>query len=307
MYSYKRWMVGVDFTGMDPTVISYTSFLAKLLRPEKIYFINVQADLEIPTELKEAVPEFHEPRDEMLKHDMVTLVDQHFEAAEGTEVDYKVVEGSPRRELLRWTNVKDIDLILVGRKKLHQGTGIIPSQLSRKALCSVLFVPETPPESLGNLWVAADFSPNSQMALEEALSISRNNEDAKVWVHNVYTVPMGYYKTGKTEEQFAQIMLGHAQKRYEQFLEDIEGSTSICKPVYTFDHNRASPANHIISQAKDHESDLILVGARGRNLITALVLGSVAEKLIKINDDIPLLLVKKKDGSLDLSSWMETI
>lgn len=306
MYSYKRWMIAIDFTEMDHTILEYASFLAGIYKPEKVYFINVQHDLEIPAELKEAFPEFQEPRDEMLKREMISISERWFKH-EQIEIDYKIVEGSPRKELLHWSGIKDIDLILLGNKPEHKGSGIVPAQLARKALCSVLFVPESPKMQLSKPWVAADFSPHSKMAAEEALLLTKNLDSTPVTLHHVYSVPMGYYKTGKTEKQFAQIMLGHARKKYNQFLEGIEGNTDRCEAVFSYDHDRFSPAEQILNQAKANHADMILVGARGRNLITALFLGSVAEKMIRINQEIPLLLVKKKDKTMNFATWLDSL
>lgn len=299
-------MIGIDFTEMDQPIMEYASFLAGILKPEKVYFINVQQDLEVPAELKEAFPEFQEPRDEMLKKEMRSLAETWFQDP-AIELDYKIVEGSPRKELLHWSGIKDVDLILLGNKPDHKGSGIIPAQLSRKALCSILFIPDAPKKQLLKHWVAADFSPHSKMAAEEALMLTENHESSSVILHHVYSVPMGYYKTGKTEEQFAQIMLGHAHKKYNRFLESIERDTSRCESFFSYDRDRLSPAEHLVKQAEAHEADMILVGARGRNLLTALFLGSVAEKLIRINQKIPLLLVKRKDQTMDFSSWLDSL
>ena len=306
MYQYKRWMIGIDFSEMDADLLKYASFLAAIAQPEKVYLINVQEDLDIPDELKEAFPDFTQPRDESLKKEMISLADSYF-TYEGAEIDFKVVEGSPRKELLNWSSIKEVDLILVGKKLSSKATGVIPGQLARKALCSVLFVPENPAHQLDKFWVAADFSPHAKMATEEALMMAEKQEDPTITLHHVYNVPLGYYKTGKTEEQFAQIMLEHAQKKYHRFLEEISGNTDLITPFFSYDHDRFTPAEHVMNHATDANADLILIGARGRNFLTALFLGSVAEKILKINEQIPLLLVKRKDASMDLGSWLESI
>ena len=38
--------MGLDFTPMDKTLIEYASYLAAVLKPEKIYFVNAQEGLE---------------------------------------------------------------------------------------------------------------------------------------------------------------------------------------------------------------------------------------------------------------------
>lgn len=307
MYAYKRLMVGLDLTVMDETVIAYTHFLCECFRPEKIYFVHVAPDLNVPKELREEFPEFQEPRDEVLRKEMQQLVEEYFPSHQAFNTEYKIIEGSRRTELLRWTHIKDADLLICGRKQVDRGSGVLPMQLARKARCSIFFVPEQPRHQLKKLWIATDFSPHAQLAMEEALQIAEGDQAVSIIAQHVYSVPMGYYKTGKTEQQFAAIMQQHAEKRYQQFLESIEGNTDACRPVFTYDHNTSSPATHIVEAAKAADADLIMVGARGRNLLTALFLGSVAEKLIKINDEIPMLLVKRKDKTFDFSEFFDAI
>ncbi len=308
MKHYLRWMVGLDFSAMDQTVISYTSYLANIFHPEKIYFIHVADDMEIPQELKDAFPEFRQPRDEVLKAEMQAQVSEALSPSEGLQLDFKVVEGSPQTEFLRWAKIKDADLLILGRKKEIDGGGLIPTQIARKALSSVLFVPEAPRHQLKNIWVSTDFSPHSAQALFQAMSMAQEaSQETNVYVQHVYEVPSGYYKTGKTEEKFAQIMLGFAEKRYQQFLESIPGSHYSCKPVFSYDPYKTSPAKLILEKARARESDLIVLGARGRNIVTALLLGSVAEKLIRLNSDIPMLLIKRSDKVMEFTDLIDIL
>jgi len=49
------------------------------------------------------------------------------------------------------------------------------------------------------------------------------------------------------------------------------------------------PAEEILAVAKDHEADLIVVGSRGQNIVTKLMLGSVARQVIR-ETSLPVLL-----------------
>ena len=66
--------------------------------------------------------------------------------------------------------------------------------------------------------VPIDFSRHSLMALHHAEEVA-NKADADVSLSHVYSVPVGYTKTGKTLQEFAEIMKKHAQNDCKTFLE----------------------------------------------------------------------------------------
>lgn len=307
MYNYKRIMVGLDLSLMDKTLIEYTAFLSYYFRPEKIYFVNVQPSLDIPDELREAYPEFDQPKDELIKSEVREKIVSHFANYKDFDIEYKVIEGSPGKELLHWAHVKNVDLFITGRKQELQGSGMVPQQLARKISCSVLFVPEKVTMSLRDILVPVDFSDYSNLALEEAKAISKIDSAVKIHLQHSFEVPMGYSKTGKSEEEFAHIMEKHAHTRMMKFLEEGKHSSDRIEHVFTFNRERLSPADVINDTAHEEKVDLIIIGAKGRTALTALFLGSVAEKLINKDSDIPLLLVKHKAKSFSFWEMLSTI
>lgn len=307
MYNFKRIMVGLDLTLMDKTLIEYTAFLSYYFRPEKIYFINVQPDLDIPDELRTAYPEFDQPKDELIKEELKEKVRTFFGDYQDFDIDCEVFEGSPRKEMLHWAHVKNIDLLIAGRKKELQGSGMMPRQLARKISCSVLLVPEKVKMTLRDILVPVDFSDYCNMALEEAKEISKIDDAVKIHLQHAYDIPMGYSKTGKSEEEFAEIMEKHAQNRMEKFLNKGGHSQERMVKIFSYNHEELSPADVINKVAHESGIDLIIIGARGRTALTALFLGSVAEKLITKDSDIPLLLVKHKAKTFSFWEMLESI
>ncbi len=300
-------MVGLDLSLMDKTLIEYTAFLSYYFRPEKIYFINVQPDLDIPDELREEFPGFDQPRDELIKVEMKEKVASFFPDHKDFDIEYEVIEGSARKEMLHWSHVKNIDLLIAGRKKDLKGSGMIPQQLARKVSCSVLFVPEKAKMSIRNILVPIDFSEYCSMALEEAHEIAKIDKEVKIHLQHAFEVPMGYSKTGKTEEEFAEIMKRHASKRMKKFLEETGKNADSYQLIYSFNQEHQSAADLINKAAHDMSADLIIIGARGRTALTALFLGSTAEKLITRDSDIPLLVVKHKAKTFSFWEMLESI
>lgn len=306
MYRYKRLMVGLDFTAMDQVMIQYVADLARVIKPEKIYFVNAQPELEHGDDLYKDYPELEGPIDEQLEERLKEEVLKYFKGADQFDIDYKILEGQPFEELLQWTKIKEIDLLLVGRKKDLKGSGILPERLARKVMSSILFVPQKAQMKLTDLFLAADFSEHSDMAFEEALKLAKGNEEATIYVFNSFTLPTGYYKTGKSEEEFIQIMNDHAVKKYNKMIEKFDVEHTHIKPVFKFD-DEESPADLVNKTAHEHNASIILIGARGRTAASAMFLGSVTEKLLTLDSDIPLLIVKDKEKTFDFMELLKKI
>jgi nucleotide-binding universal stress UspA family protein len=307
MYKFERIMVGLDLTLMDKPLIEYAAFLHHYFQPQKIYFVNIQEDLDVPDDIREQFPEFAEPRDEVIKQEMKEKVGTYFPDYASFDVEFDVIEGSPRKEMLRWVHVKNIDLLLVGRKKELKGSGLLPQQLARKVPCSVLFIPEKTRMSLRELLVPLDFSEFSRMALEEALEIGKTDQEVTIHALHTYEVPQFYKKTGKTEKEFAIIMQEHAKERYQEFVQEINLNGTRVAPLLTLNQKRISPAVMIHDKAHEQGVDMIIIGARGRDNLSALFLGSVSEKLIQLSGDIPILVIKRKNKTFSLFDLIESV
>jgi nucleotide-binding universal stress UspA family protein len=309
MYPFQRIMVGLDFTVMDTVLISYTAYLLRRLRPEKVYFLNIQEDLDVPDDIRDEFPMFDQPRDEKLLGEMKRKVAQYFPDWEAYDVELQVIEGSPQKEMVRWTHIKHIDLLILGNKNLRRGSGLIPQQLARKLTCSLLFVPEKASHQLRKVWVACDYSSFSKLAAEQGLELIKEEPHGSLHLQHIFTVPMGYYKTGKTEAQFVEIMRQHALKRYKSFVAelDLPPDGPDISPVCTYNATKKSPAAMVNERAHREEADLIIIGARGHSATTALLLGSFAEKVIKLDKDIPLLLAKHKDKSFSFFDMIDQL
>lgn len=130
-----------------------------------------------------------------------------------------------------------IDLIIVGRKAAQTGTGLLAQQLARKVPNSVMFVPDIVRTQLEEIFVPSDFSDNAQWAIEEALFLKSKSPLAKITYYHVYSLPLGYYKLGKTEEEFSQIMLGHAKEDYKKIIEKIGCNSEDLNPIFEMEQD----------------------------------------------------------------------
>ena len=298
MEKYKRIMVGLDLTEADLPLIAYSAYIAEISGAESVYFVHVVNNLELE-DLHASIGELgsYAPVDEQRKDQMAEEVRTTFENHSHIETNFEVIEGNTLKEMLHWAMVKHINLIMVGRKPEEHTEHLISEKLARKAPCSVMIIPRDTVPLISKILLPVDFSEHSKVCMDEAISIANIVGGVKISALNVYRVPIGYYKLGKTYEEFAEIMHNNARKHSEDFMKKIDTKGTDITPVFKLEDEKA-PAKYIIDYANTHEFNLLMIGSKGRTGAAAILLGSVAEKLIKEHLEIPLLVVKIKDENM---------
>lgn len=294
MKNFVKAIVGLDLTEMDEILISKVSKMVDFLGIKKIYFTHVAKDLTLPDEIKEHFPDLASSTDEAIRAEVKNLI-QKANFPTGIDIDILVEEGKPMDTLCRWAKIKDVDLIIMGRKEELEGSGSLAKNMAHRAPCSVLFFTEKSGLELPKkVLIPMDFSDHSIMTMQFAERIAKEQNCEIVGLH-IYSIPTGYYKTGKSHEEFAEIMETHAKNDYKKFIEKHDFKAFECIYKLKDDGNEG---RFIIQQAKEIGADLILMGSRGRTPSAAVLLGSIAEKLVNINNMVPMLIFKKKGENM---------
>lgn len=297
MYRFKRLLVGISFADQDGASLRYAALISRMAKSEKITFLHVASTLDLPEDLLEEYPDLFQPVDRYAKQEMEALVRKYFDGDPDTRINYEVVEGSPLIEFLRSAKEEEVDLIVMRKRRRPTASGTLFEKLARKAPCSVLFVPEGSKAWFTDILVPVDFSENSEDALEAAVALASVSTDIReIHCLHVYGVPIGYSKTGKSYKQFAEIMKGHAEKNYREFIEKIDTKGLSVTPLFRLAKKDYKGIEQVV---KEHQSSLLVIGARGRKAGAGILLGSVTEHLIKTTT-IPLLAVKKKGAGMGL-------
>lgn len=294
MYRYKNLLVGLNLSDLDKTTLPYAAMISRFADSEKAYFVHVTRYLMTPQNILEEYPNLLEPLDEFAGNKLEKTVVKYFEGKPTLDKHFEVVEGQPLDELLRRTRQKEIDLIVVGRKMETRQTRMLPLNLTREAPTSVLIIPEGAKPRINKILLPLDFSDCSANALEAARDLAIAAEIPKLVCLHAYRLPLGYYKTGKSESQFDEIMLNNARTNFKDFMHKKDMGGIAVTSLFVKDK---SPANAIRSVVAKNKIDLIVIGARGRGAGAAALLGSVTENLIQ-TADVPVLAVKKKGAGM---------
>ena len=214
-------------------------------------------------------------------------------------VETDVVVGDPRAEIVRLADEWRADLIVLGARGLGRIKrlllGSVSLAVARHASCPVLVV-KGRPRKLTSVLVAMDGSEDSFRAARflQSLVLPRRT---KVRLLSVVE-PLRYPTTapGAVRGQLLRMIkeveaerrgeldkvLGRAAAQLDDKLTRVTRSTPT-----------GAPADEIMAAANDYDTDLVVVGARGRGGMARLLLGSVSEKVLR-DARCPVLIVKER-------------
>lgn len=139
--------------------------------------------------------------------------------------------------------------------------------------------------------VGIDFSEASDHALDEALTLSmvRQAELHVLYVDDHFRAPEGGREAAETNLSRIE---HHALSRIED-LKRRKGLQFAFRKLYS--HFRlGAAAEQIVQLASDLDADLVVVGTHGLSGLKRLVLGSVAERVVRLSR-CPVWIVRPKD------------
>ena len=102
-------------------------------------------------------------------------------------------------------------------------------------------------------------------------------------------------------EEFADIMKLNAEKEMSKWVKSFPS----VKPLFKLLEKSAQ--DEILNTAGNHQVDLLVMGSKGQTKMSLALLGSNTMKVVKANDSIPLLIVKKEGENLDFIDALKKV
>lgn len=302
MEAIKNVLVGLDLSEMDDTLIKFAALVADSSDANKFTFVNIIKNLDIPDDVLKEFPDLKKNALKEREDQLRNKVNLYFKPKRDVKADFMVKAGRGAKSILELSGKLDIDLIVIGRKITLPGGGVLATRLARRASCNLLIIPEGKELKMSKFLIPIDFSKHSELAVNKAVEIAHRYEgEIEITAQNVYSVPAGYHYSGKSYEEFADVMKQHAEKDYTKFMKKIDTKGIKINPIYNLDIN-----DNLISDISDLANvihpDCIIIGAKGRTATAAIFLGSFAEKLITTDMKYPLMIVRpkgKNEGFID--------
>ena len=273
---------------------------------EKVYFVNAIKNLDIPKEVLKEFPDIKKNALQERKELIKSEVERHFNPKKKVKIGYTIKPGREAKTILKIIEANHSNLVIIGKKFTIKGEGgVLPLRLARRATCSLLIVPEGTVPKMDKVLLPVDFSANSKLSVQRAVEISALYENkVEIVAQHVYSVPTGYHYSGKSYDEFAEIMKKHAEEDYKKFMNSIDTKGVYIKPVFNLDKND-NIVSDLIDMANKIQPDCIIAGAKGRTAASGIFIGSFAEKLINAEMHYPILIVRPKGQNAGIMDYLK--
>lgn len=291
-YSIRQLVVGLELGQTDDQLIAYTQYLTRQIPTSAAHFAHVIPAPQVLEAFYEDLAGRFDVKDSILKN-----LDQavaKFFARQQLRPTYGAIEGHPLKELIGIAEKREADLILIGQKANTYEHGILAKNLARQSAINTLIVPEKADVKITKILVPIDFSPNSVKAFQTAFSMQqRLGDQVTLSCLNVFDMPnLSAYNVGRSPEKFKEWIIESRKEAFENFFNAYAPKQENKIPGVLIERQGPGLSNYIFNYAKENDFDLIVIGAKGHSSLERLLMGSVTEKLLAINETIPTLVVK---------------
>jgi nucleotide-binding universal stress UspA family protein len=206
---------------------------------------------------------------------------------DGVEVETHIRRGEPAFQVLHAAEELEPDLLVVGS---HGRTGLeafilgsVARNVAKHARCPVL-IARAPREGLRRVVLAVDDSEHASHAAGflARLPLPAAAEITVVHVLRPYDPFPGMFPTDLPEfQQDVEEVRRHHRAAAEALVEARREQVAASGHTVTAALREGNPAAEVLAAAAELPADLVVAGARGASLIEGLLVGSVADRLLK--------------------------
>jgi nucleotide-binding universal stress UspA family protein len=199
--------------------------------------------------------------------------------ANDLETALQVIAGDPASQIITESQLSKADVIVMGVG--HQGDlerklfGDTVDRVLRAATVPVLSVRSRTFSDYESILVPTDFSPPARRALDTALAFYPGRSLSVLHVSDVELTTMSDDETASLKAQL--------KGRLHDMLEEAMAQTADgLNPNATTALEFGIPVDVVKRYVADHRPHLVAIGTHGRTSVRRAVIGSVAEKLLRI-------------------------
>ena len=219
-----------------------------------------------------------------------TAVRQQLESSgfgEWIDPEFEYRHGSPQDAIIRYAKTRNIDLIVMGTHGrgafAHAVLGSVAEKVIRNAPCPVLTVHSQHRNLLGrNILVPTDFEAASESALIYARTLCRV---FGARLHLLHAMENLFMRATIADPH--DLAAGLQQRLHDRLTDDDRRALHGTATLEVSDN----PAQAIVDYANNTNIDLIVMGTHGRPAMDQLLMGSVAERVVRTSP-CPVLTVR---------------
>jgi nucleotide-binding universal stress UspA family protein len=295
---FRQILVPVDSSPFAEQALPHAITLAKAARA-RVHLVMVHEMQPLGERIVTLGSDLVEAHSREVEEDYLAMLAQRLAGNLGEEPEVRLLSGAVAAALTRYASRKGIDLIVMsthGRGGLNRAwLGSVADTLARRARVPILLTrPSEHTEwptvaSIARVLVAVDGSERGEVAARHAGSLCAAT-GARCTVVRV-VIPPGRIIAGPLPDTTARVRetTGSATQEAEGYLADLPGRFSLPASTRTEVVTANNVADAILRTAESDRSDVVAIGTRGHGGATRLILGSVADKVIR-GSPVPVLV-----------------
>ena len=270
---FNKVIVPIAHQESDASILTYAAKQAALGIGSDYQFVHIIDDTSATSQSEI----------QRLQAKMQKFVEPFFaEAINPPKLGYKVITSSHILDsLLEQVIAERADLVMLGHHKPLATHRALGSHLAMLAPCSVWVVPDNSSTEIRNIIAPIDFSTPSRESVANAVGIAKKANS------HVYALHVYFDESSIRYEEHVEKIRHNEEAALEGFLSIIEKDGVQIEGVFA---ESAKPSNEILRQAEDKDSNLIVIGTRGRSKAASILLGSVASRVLA-EAEIPVLAI----------------
>jgi nucleotide-binding universal stress UspA family protein len=290
MVDIKKILFPTDFFPCAEQALEHALYLAKKYEAELHMLhatVHYEGDIHNPAACFYDLEEIDQRMKDLAIMEMKSMINSRAEALDHIVMEQK--QGQSAADvILKYADRNNIDLIVMGthgRRGLgHLFLGSVAEEVVRLATCPVLTIRERAKlqqvDGVARILVPVDYSEHSKAALSYAKEIAATYGAKLQMLHVIEetTVP-DFYGMGESANRLRlDVLRDRARFEMEEMYNnspgpDVDTSHHVFEGYATRD---------IVEFAKNNDSDLIVIATHGLTGIKHLILGSVAEKVVRM-------------------------
>ncbi|GBE28062.1 putative universal stress protein [bacterium BMS3Bbin03] len=225
-------------------------------------------------------------------------IQEHIEEKIDAVIDTKdplihrvVLSGKPYEEIIKFQEHKDADLIVMGAKGISTIEAVLlgntADRVLRNANCPVIINRgDFKDYKIKKILVPTNLSEFSEYALKQVIGLARKTAAE---IDLLHVLDIHTYDAGKVEDFMKSEKGKSLETKARNAMKTPEGSENVT--INKVLARGFETASEIVHYAVENNVDLIAIASHGRKGISKLLLGSVADKVIRIAP-CPVMVVK---------------
>jgi len=291
MKTYHHILVGVDFSPASRAALRTAIRIAAFNSTPVTLFHSIEP------ELASAIKEAHHLSDEdVFKHvnDRVLAFLQESETGAHL-VNIRIEVGQAFSSLSNTRDKNEADLVVLGTRGTEHGPnhiGSVAAKAARKIPADVLLVREEVTGPFRHVTACVDFSETSAEAVRAAQYFAEHDQAAldAVFIHqSALTMSLDYGGFLPPLAEVETVPLDSMQEQLNEFVSPLvrRGNT----PFRSLVLDRINVREGLLEHIRESETDLVVLGTRGKTDLRTLFIGTTAEKIVN-NVSCSVLAVK---------------